>query len=140
MATQQPLHQRIGRLSPVQLADLARRLAERGPASGPPAIPKADRSRGVPLSFAQQRLWLIDRITPGSAAYNVPAAFRLTGSLAAEPLRRAFEEVVRRHEVLRTAFVEADGGAVQVPAPPGAWTLDLVDLGHLAPDARESEA
>lgn len=140
MAAQQSLRQRLGRLSDEQVAELVRRVADHGPAAGQPAIPQADRSRRVPLSFAQQRLWLIDRIAPGKAAYNVPAALRLAGPLAAEPLRRAFEEVLRRHEVLRSAFVEADSGVLQVPTPPGPWTLEVVDLGHLEPDVREAEA
>ncbi|HEX2252566.1 MAG TPA: condensation domain-containing protein, partial [Thermoanaerobaculia bacterium] len=86
----------------------------------------------APLSFGQQRLWFLDRLEPGSPAYNVPVAVRLTGALAVEPLRRALEEIVRRHAVLRTRFREVDGEPVQeaVAAPPLA--LPTVDLGALS--------
>src|ERR1043165_1808508 len=57
------------------------------------------------LSFAQERLWFIDQLMPGSAAFNVPMAVRLSGSISVETLQRALDEIVRRHDALRTTFV-----------------------------------
>ncbi|MFI8949679.1 condensation domain-containing protein, partial [Streptomyces sp. NPDC053750] len=67
-------------------------------------IPRVDRSEPLPLSFAQQRLWLVDRLSPGSAAYNVPLAVRVRGGLDVGVLGEALSVVVGRHEVLRTVF------------------------------------
>ena len=61
------------------------------------------------LSYAQQRLWFIDQLEPGSATYNIPSAVRLRGRLDEEALRRSLNEIVRRHEVLRTSFPSRDG-------------------------------
>src|SRR5687767_5792198 len=60
----------------------------------------------APLSFAQLRLWFLDRLEPGSAAYNIGRAVRLSGPLCLDTLQRALEEILRRHEVLRTRFDE----------------------------------
>ncbi len=67
------------------------------------------RQDGLPLSFAQQRLWLLDQLGPGSPTYNVPAAFTLEGALDAEKLKRSFEILIERHESLRTYFVLSAG-------------------------------
>ena len=80
----------------------------------PPGSPRDGRARILaPLSFAQQRLWFLDRWEPGSALYNVPVALRLRGALDVGALERSLSEIVRRHEALRTTFCEAEGGAVQ---------------------------
>src|SRR5206468_12326366 len=76
-------------------------------------IPRIDRDRPIPLSFAQQRLWFIDRLEPGIAAYNVPNALRLQGDLDTAALAGALSEMVRRHEPLRTRFVEGPTGPEQ---------------------------
>jgi amino acid adenylation domain-containing protein len=100
----------------------------------------ADEVLLFPLSLTQQRLWILDRMEPGSALYNVPAAWRLRGALDVPALERALGEVVARHESLRTVFRVVDGEPVQVvlPAPPVA--LPVADLSALAPAAREAEA
>ena len=92
-----------------------------------------------PLSFAQQRLWLLDRLEPGSAAYNMPFPLRLRGALDPAVLARAASEVVRRHEALRTTFATVDGVPVQVIAPPAAVAFPLVDLAALPEALREDE-
>ncbi len=79
-----------------------------------PPIVRADRSGPLVASFAQQRLWFLDQLEPGSAAYNIPTAVQLDGRLDVEALRRALEEVVRRHEVLRTTFASNGGIPTQV--------------------------
>ncbi|HEX2090982.1 MAG TPA: amino acid adenylation domain-containing protein, partial [Longimicrobiaceae bacterium] len=91
---------------------------------------KAARSSGFPLSFAQQRLWFLYQFDPGSPLYNMPAAFRLQGELDVGVLERAFSEVVRRHEVLRTTFLMEGGEPQQVVAPAGPWRLVVEDVGE----------
>ncbi|MBV9774929.1 MAG: amino acid adenylation domain-containing protein, partial [Gemmatimonadetes bacterium] len=94
---------------------------------------------GVPLSFAQQRLWFIDRLEPGSPSYNMPFPLRLRGALDVRALGRALAELVRRHESLRTVFTLVDGEPVQVIQPVGPRVLPTVDLSGLPEDAREAE-
>ncbi|MCL1466000.1 non-ribosomal peptide synthetase [Argonema galeatum] len=93
-----------------------------------------------PASFAQQRLWFIDRLVPGNTFYNVPTAIRLTGSLNITALERTFNEIVRRHEALRTRFAIAEGQPVQVIAPTLNISLPILDLRQLTKDEREAEA
>src|ERR1700722_5425726 len=73
-------------------------------------------SRPSPCSFAQQRLWFLDRLTPGQGFYNVPAALRLDSPLDAVWLERCVNALARRHETLRTTFREIDGEPTQVIA------------------------
>jgi amino acid adenylation domain-containing protein len=95
--------------------------------------------RGLPLSFAQQRLWFLDRLQPGTAAYNIPLGLRLQGPLALPALSGALAAIVARHEVLRTAFAVGEGEPVQVVLEE-ALVLPLVDLAALPGAAREMEA
>ncbi len=97
----------------------------------------AVRRAAAPLSFAQQGLWFLDRLLPGSPLYNIPALLEVTGPLDVAVLARCLDEIVRRHEILRTIFAEIDGQPVQVVAPPRAADLLVVDLQHLPPVERE---
>jgi amino acid adenylation domain-containing protein len=111
------------------------------PAGGAPPIVRVSRDGPLPLSFAQQRLWFLDRLSPGSAAYNLFYALRLRGPLDVRALERALAELVRRHETLRTVFVpDEGGGAVQRVLPPATPPLPLVELAGLPEPAREAEA
>ena len=96
------------------------------PAAAP--ISRADRSAPLPLSFAQERLWFLEQLDPGSAHYNVPLALELSGAIDADSLARALEEIVRRHEALRTAFVSGADGPVQRILPPESFRVDRIDL------------
>jgi len=89
----------------------------------------------LPTSFAQQRLWLVEQLDPGSPLYNMPQTIRLHGLLNLEALRQTLETVVARHETLRTTFATVDGSPVQVVTPKLPVTLPVVDLSDL-PDAR----
>jgi amino acid adenylation domain-containing protein len=124
------------------LADMAARIASQLPAGpgAPPPLARSPRTAPPPLSFAQQRLWLLDRLEPGGSAYNVPDALRVTGRLRPEIWDRALSEVVRRHEALRTTFSMGVGEPVQVIAAPATVTSRRVDLSSLAPEEREAEA
>ncbi|MDB4970229.1 MAG: tycC2 [Myxococcales bacterium] len=119
------------------LAVKVRAAAGRGRLA-PPLVAQA-RPDALPLSFAQQRLWFLDQLEPGSAAYNIPAALRMHGPLDVEALRRAIETIVARHEVLRTTFVAEDGEPVQKIHPPAVWPLVLIDVGGSDAGAREAQ-
>ncbi|HKV39967.1 MAG TPA: amino acid adenylation domain-containing protein, partial [Blastocatellia bacterium] len=99
-----------------------------------------DTSRRYPLSFAQQRLYFLERFQPGTPVYNIPAGAMLRGPLKITALDRALTEVVRRHASLRTTFALKDGEPVQIVRPPGPSPIFLVDLLGLSPDDREIEA
>ncbi|ASS75246.1 hypothetical protein CIG75_09795 [Tumebacillus algifaecis] len=125
------------------VADLAARIGElQGTAEGKstlPEITKASREEPLPLSFAQQRLWVIDRVLPGSAAYNIPMALRLQGHVNTAALERTINEIITRHEALRTTFNEQDGQPIQVIAEPIWQELNLLDLQGLEPAVRDAE-
>jgi amino acid adenylation domain-containing protein len=93
-----------------------------------------------PASFAQQRLWFLDRSIPGNTIYNVPTAIHLAGSLNLTALERTFNEIVRRHETLRTTFIVEDGQPLQAIAPIATIPLQVVDLQQLGAEEREVTA
>ncbi len=93
-----------------------------------------------PLSFAQERLWFLDRLEPDSPLYNIPVALRLTGQLDPAVLERSLAEIVRRHGALRTTFGEAAGEGVQSVAESLAFTLPTTDLRGLPEPEREALA
>jgi acyl carrier protein len=93
----------------------------------------------LPLSFAQQRLWILNQLEQGKATYNVPAAMRLTGELNLPALHQSLTEIVRRHEVLRTAFAEVDDRPVQKVVKTTELRLKLIDLQMVDPDRREQQ-
>ena len=121
------------------VAGLARVVRTTDRELAPAGIPLSDRSRRLPLSFAQRRLWFLDQLEPDSAAYNLSLALRLRGELDPEALRRALGEIVRRHESLRTTFRAEGGEPFQVVHPPATWPLPVADVGHLAPADRDAE-
>ncbi|HLX07384.1 MAG TPA: amino acid adenylation domain-containing protein, partial [Thermoanaerobaculia bacterium] len=121
---------------------VAAAAAATGAAAAPKLLPVA-RQGELPLSFAQQRLWFVDQLEPGSAAYNMPWALRLLGALGERQvtvLRRTLAAVVRRHEALRTCFAATPRGPVQVIAPPAAPPLPLICLDGLPAGVRQGEA
>ncbi|MEO3855320.1 amino acid adenylation domain-containing protein [Acrocarpospora sp. B8E8] len=94
---------------------------------GTSAIPLADRNLPMPLSPAQRRLWVLDRLTPDSPEYLVPMAVRLSGPIDAEAVRAAWSRIVARHEILRTRYVTADGEPRQVVDPAGPVPFETAD-------------
>ncbi|HEX5725662.1 MAG TPA: amino acid adenylation domain-containing protein, partial [Longimicrobiaceae bacterium] len=104
----------------------------------PPLVARPD-GGDAPLSFAQERLWILQRLAPESPAYNVPSGLRIGGALDAGVLERALAEIVRRHQALRTVIVETPAGPVQRVVPVD-FRLPVHDLSHLPPEAREAEA
>jgi amino acid adenylation domain-containing protein len=97
------------------------------------------RDKPLPLSFAQQRLWFLDQLQPGNPLHNLPLAVRLTGHLHRAALEQTINEIIRRHEALRTRFAVVEGQAVQVIAPELRWELPVADLSHLPDDESEAE-
>ncbi len=116
--------------------DLAAHLAlsEKG---GYSTIPRVPRDQPLPLSFAQQRLWFIDSLEEGSAQYNMPVALRLKGNLRLDALQRSLDEIVERHEVIRSTYHLRDGIGVQIIHPAAPVAIRRVDLSRL--DERERE-
>ena len=104
-----------------------------------PPLLKADRTNSAPASFAQQRLWFLDQLEPDNPIYNIPQMTHLRGNLNVSALQRAFTEIARRHEALRTTFVGTDGEPLQVISPAKEIRLPVTDLSHLPEEERNSE-
>ncbi|MFL5539303.1 MAG: non-ribosomal peptide synthetase, partial [Longimicrobiaceae bacterium] len=112
--------------------------------STPAQTGAADPSAGgdtfaFPLSFQQQRLWFLDQFEPGTPLYNIPSVLRIRGAFDADALARAVDEIVRRHEVLRTVFRLVGETPMQVIGPGPSPRLQRADLSHLEAEAREAE-
>ena len=121
------------------LASRIEKAMKSGERAEAPPLVRASRTERLPLSFAQQRLWFIDQLDPGNAAYNIPAAARLEGRLNLEVLERSINEIVRRHEVLRTKIEVVAGEPVQVI---DAWEprrLRVEDLTNLTCEEKDAE-
>ena len=125
-------------LSAAKRALLEKRLA--GRVSDEQTIKAGARNGPVRLSFAQQRLWFLDQLEPGLVAYNVPAAVRLVGKLDVAVLNWTLNEIVRRHESLRTTFDSVSGQPVQIVAPTLDLSISVIDLIDLPDETREREA
>ncbi|HEY0603571.1 MAG TPA: amino acid adenylation domain-containing protein [Herpetosiphonaceae bacterium] len=130
-----------GALSPKRRALLAALLKEQGVAVSRSEIVRQPRTTNqFPMSFAQQRLWFAEQLEPGSPVYNHASAIRLSGSLNQAALEQSLQEIVRRHEMLRTTFVADNGSLLQVIAESATLELPLVDLSGLPAAEREPEA
>ncbi len=130
------LQARVARLPADKRLLFEQRVRNSSAGSDRRSIPRlgADRS---PLSFAQQRLWFLDQLDQGSTAYNITRALRIAGALDVRALERACNEIVRRHETLRTRFTVIDGQPVQVIVPHVDTTLPVLDLrGCTDPETR----
>jgi len=125
--------------APTIAALAARADALPGGSAPLPAIPAVARDQDLPLSFGQQRLWVLHQLDPGSAAYNIPLALSLQGDLVPGALRHAFHQLVLRHESLRTRFAVRDGAPVQIIEPPGEWVFPVEDLSLLAASEHRDE-
>ena len=125
-----------------QLKTLARELnKKKGGAAASTLIPRRSAPRTTfPLSYGQERFWFLDQLNPGSAAYNWPFAFRFGIPMEASLWQRALNEMVARHEILRTTYRVVDGSPVQDVSPAGLAPLEMIDLSGLPADAREARA
>ncbi|HYO51945.1 non-ribosomal peptide synthetase, partial [Archangium sp.] len=126
------------RPTPAGLAELLSSSGDEQGLQAPPLLPVA-RGGEIPLSFAQERLWFLEQMEPGSALFNVPLALRIKGRLDAEALEKSLQEIIRRHEVLRTNFVATEGRPVQVIHPDLPFQMLVVELSSLSEQEREAE-
>ncbi len=134
------LSARIANLPGGKLQLLLREMAKKKTgATESKIIPRPRTGGSFPLSFAQQRLWFLDQLDPGNHIYNEASAIRLTGTFNAIALSQSFDEIIRRHEVLRTTFSTEEGQPVQVIAPQLRLQISLVDLTEFDEGARETE-
>jgi len=132
---------RLESLSPEQRRLLELRLRKQGiDPSRLCRIPRRKEPEAAPLSFAQQRLWFLAQLDPGSSSYNLPGAVRISGDLDVGALQRSLVEIVRRHESLRTTFQLSDGLALQLVSPESSLPLDRHDLERMDSAEREHEA
>ncbi|MFY9573150.1 MAG: amino acid adenylation domain-containing protein [Blastocatellia bacterium] len=103
-------------------------------------ITPAPKDKPLQLSFAQERLWFLNRLQPGNPFYNSPAAVRLFGRLDVQALEKSLAEIVRRHEVLRTTFPTVDGAPALLISPPQPLSLPVIDIGRVPVGERETRA
>ena len=138
------LTRQLAELNPAERRALLARLRDRR--QGPPAddrpapLTRRADTGPVPLSSAQERLWLLDRLDPGDPTYNIAFGVRITGPLDSHRLRDAIATVVHRHNALRTRFVVTDGHVAQEVLPDRPIALPIGDLPAVADAAAEHAA
>lgn len=125
------------KLSPAKQALLAQRL--KGKAAPRITIPKRDSNVPIPLSFAQQRLWFLTQLEPDNPFYNNPTALRLEGDLDISAFQQAVDQLVQRHETLRTTFTTIDEQPQQIIHPQVAIPIEQVDLSALPSNKKDQE-
>jgi amino acid adenylation domain-containing protein len=134
---------RIAGLSPVKRALLEMKLKQRLAAAKAEArslaIPRRVNRDSAPLSFAQQRLWFLDQLEPGSPLYTMPRQIRAQGALDVSALEAALSGLIARHESLRTRFMEVDGQPIQLISPPAPIQVPVVDIQHIPEPLREQD-
>jgi len=151
--------QRIANLSPEKRALLERRLMKKqlglasevserkkttkikiGASQTFPPLQPVSRDRRLLLSFAQERLWFVSQLETDNPFYNIPVAVRITGPLNVSALEKSINEIIRRHEVLRTTCSTIDGQPIQIIIPAASLALSMVDLRGLPKPDREDRA
>ncbi|HSE17009.1 MAG TPA: amino acid adenylation domain-containing protein [Pyrinomonadaceae bacterium] len=123
-----------------KLAESIKEIMASGETIRPPVITSVSRNGEVPLSFAQQRLWFLDQLEPGTPVYNIATGMRMIGPLDVAAFEQAITEIIRRHEILRTTILTIDGHPQPVVAEAQSFRLPVTALDVLDVDARESEA
>ena len=143
--TNQPTEQnkandRLATLSPAKRALLELKLKQKQAQTAvPQGVTRRSDETASPLSFSQQRLWFLEQLEPGSPAYHIPAIFHLTGELNVAALTASLNEIVQRHEALRTTFTAVNGQAAQQVASNVRVPLPLEDLQSVPTGRREAE-
>jgi amino acid adenylation domain-containing protein/non-ribosomal peptide synthase protein (TIGR01720 family) len=124
-----PTPSNLAKLSPEQKRKMLKQLMQK----------KAKKPQFFPLSFAQQRLWFLDKLQPGSSVYNLPAALHLQGTLNIDALEKSINEIIKRHEILRTSFTEIQGEMVQSVYPVLNLNIPVIDFQELPQTQRDIE-
>jgi amino acid adenylation domain-containing protein len=140
LGVEMPLRQLFEQPTVAGLAGVIDELKQAAGGMVAPPMVRVSRDEELPLSFAQQRQWILDQLDPGSSSYNIPTAIRLHGQLDVAALERTFTEIVNRHESLRTNFAVVGGRPVQVIRPAQPVTLRITDLRAFEETERDAEA
>ena len=130
---------RLAGLSPAKRALLELKLKQKQAQETSRGVTPREDFAPAPLSFAQQRLWFLEQLEPGSPAYHIPAIFQLQGELNVPALTASLNEIVQRHEALRTRFTTVNGQPSQQIANDVTVSVPLKDLQHAPADQREIE-
>lgn len=123
------------------LSDFTHQVLHAGRDAAMPYVPleRKQGAREFPLSFAQQRMWIIYHMNPTDVSYNMPIALRIKGNLDHSLLNHTIQELVQRHETLRTRFESRDGEAIQIVEELDHFDLPIIDLSHLPePEAEQA--
>ncbi|MEQ8387017.1 MAG: amino acid adenylation domain-containing protein [Coleofasciculus sp. A1-SPW-01] len=138
--TNNSINNYITQLSSAKRALLEQRLKQKAvQAAFAQSIPQLRDRDSAPLSFSQTRMWFLDQLEPGNAAYNRPSNIHITGQLNVSDLEQSLNEIIRRHDILRTRFPAVNGQPTQVIMPTLTLTLPIIDLSHLPQNQREAE-
>ncbi|MEH2261609.1 amino acid adenylation domain-containing protein [Nostoc sp.] len=133
-----PLRELFATATLAELALLIEQLQQQDlELSAPPILPRA-KNTDLPVSYAQQRLWFLDQFEPNNASYNIPVALRLVGTLNVAALEQSLQEIIHRHEALRTNFVTVNGQPTQIIQTHTNWTVSVVECQHLPTTEQES--
>jgi len=131
----------LAKLTPQQRAVLELKLKKKRAATGVgQKITRRQETDAHPMSFSQQRLWFIDQLQPGESAYNIGYAARIQGDLNVDALEKSVQEILRRHEVLRSYYLSEAGKPIQKIMPADRFVLSRIDLAHIASPERPQEA
>ena len=134
------ISQRLANLSPAKRALLEQQLHKKAlQTKQENSISRRKSYQDAPLSFSQQRMWLLDQFEPGNPAYNRPTNISLTGTLNVPVLEKSLNEIIRRHEIFRTSFEEVNGKPFQKINPNITLKLPIIDLSHLEDEKTEIE-
>ncbi|MHC5744030.1 MAG: non-ribosomal peptide synthetase [Nostoc sp.] len=132
-----PLRELFAAATLVELAQKIEQLQQQDlQLSAPPILPRAENEQ-LALSYAQQRLWFLDQFEPNSPFYNMSIALRLEGTVQVAALEQSFQQIIHRHEALRTNFITVDGQPTQIIQTETNWTVSVVDLKHLSTTEQE---
>ncbi|HEX8116388.1 MAG TPA: condensation domain-containing protein, partial [Pyrinomonadaceae bacterium] len=131
--------QRLSQLSADKRSLLEKLIRKGGTAAGAGSITRRESDSPTPLSYAQQRLWFLAQLEPGKPLYNITRKFFIKGPLNVPVLEQSLDEIIRRHEILRTTFARKDGDPVQIVHPFHAVSLSVVDLTGYEEGEREAE-
>ncbi|MEH2311073.1 MAG: amino acid adenylation domain-containing protein [Nostoc sp.] len=126
-----PLRELFARATVAELAQSIEQLQQQNLQLSAPSILPRTKNTDLPLSYAQQRLWFLDQFEPNSPSYNIPVALRLVGTLNVAALQQSLQEIIHRHEALRTNFVAVNGKPSQIIQTQTNWTVSVVECEYL---------